>query len=71
MSIIRDENHVKNICKSKGGISCCSYLGITGNGWECWKESVIKTQIDYKRAKKLMTAKGDNCPGYDSSRKTT
>lgn len=65
MSIIKDNEYVKNICKP-GTHQCCSYLGVSGLGMECFKESSLKKVIDERRAAGTMNAKEDNCKGYET-----
>lgn len=69
MSFIKDKEYAKNICKSNQDKKQCSFLGVTANGFECWKESVIKTQIDKKRTDGKITAMGNYCIGYEKSKK--
>jgi len=56
--------HVKNICKLLDETGKrCRYVGITKNGWSCFKaDPKLKIQIDKSWATGH-TAKGDNCEG--------
>jgi hypothetical protein len=65
MSFVRDKEHAKEICKAGQEEKQCAYLGVASNGYECWKESKISRQIDQKVHDGLMSAKGDNCVGFD------
>lgn len=66
MSKISNELHVQKVCKMGQGKDCCSYLGMGSQGWECLKESELKPTIDARRKADTMTAKSDNCDGFDS-----
>jgi hypothetical protein len=66
MSNITNESHVKDVCKLGQGGHCCSYLGAGADGWECLKESSLKSTIDARRSAGTMNAKGDNCGGFDA-----
>ncbi|HWY13075.1 MAG TPA: hypothetical protein VN026_17190 [Bacteroidia bacterium] len=62
MSNITNDKYVMDVCKMGQGTNCCRYLGM-GKGWECLKESGLKSTIDVQT--KSMTAKSDNCKGFD------
>ncbi len=66
MSNITKESHVRDVCKLGHRESCCSYLGAGADGWECLKESSLKSAIDERRNTGRMTAMSDNCDGYNA-----
>jgi hypothetical protein len=55
--------HVKNVCRIGQGHSCCRYLVMGGNGFECAKHTELKTLLDTRVATETITARGDNCMG--------
>lgn len=57
---INDET-LKNICKLGQKEKCCRYILCTPNGFECGKNTSLKSTIDENVNN--MTAKGDNCNG--------
>jgi hypothetical protein len=63
MSLITNDKYVMDVCKMGQGGNCCRYLG-RGNGWECFKESGLKSSIDSRV--KNMTAQSDNCKGFEA-----
>lgn len=70
MSKISIESHVEDVCKMGHGEKCCSYLGMGADGWVCLKESSLKANIDARVKANTMTAKGDNCVGFDALKKS-
>ena len=65
MSKITNKAHVNDVCKMGQKKDCCSYLAFGYDGWQCMKESSLKTTIDARRSAGVMNAMGDNCIGYD------
>lgn len=63
MSSITNDKYVKDVCKMGQGNDCCRYL-VMGKGWECAKETSMKELLD--RRVSQMTAKGDNCKGFET-----
>jgi len=62
MGLIKDDNHVKSVCKPGRLAETCRYLLMGPHGWECGKtDPSMKLVIDNKVHG--MTAKADNCEG--------
>lgn len=59
-----DEIYAKEICKLGMLDKCCSYLAMGQKGFECLKNSGLKSIIDERRAAGTMHAKGDNCKSF-------
>ncbi len=63
MSHILEKNHVKSICKIGQGSTTCSFLVLSGMGFECIKGTIYQANIAERRAAGTMNAKSDNCSG--------
>jgi len=57
---ISDE-YARTVCRVGLGASCCKYICVGEDGFECHKLTSLKSTID-ERAKS-MAAKSDNCDG--------
>lgn len=58
-----NEQHVKDVCRP-GEITCCRYLMMDCNGWECAKiHPDMKVHMDKRVTAGTMRATGDNCEG--------
>jgi hypothetical protein len=58
-------NHVKNVCKIGQGNACCRYLVISGQGFECVKNTDMKAYLDSRVAMETMIARANNCDGKE------
>lgn len=72
MSLVKKDNevdmtHIKSVCKIGQREKCCRYLIMGQDGFECAKETSLKTTIDLRV--NTMNAQGDNCVGYDEYKK--
>lgn len=63
MGLIKDDAHVKTVCKPGHGAETCRYLAVDALGWDCLKLTSYKNYLDNRVASDTMVAKGDNCPG--------
>jgi hypothetical protein len=62
---ISDGKYIDEVCLIGKGKKCCRYLGVSANGFECFKlDNSLKSEIDKRISFGLMTAQGDNCKGY-------
>lgn len=61
VSLIIDNDTLKNVCKYRQGSSCCKYIVYLRDfqNYYCAKNTDMKQKIDTLSLK----AKGDNCPG--------
>lgn len=57
------DGHQVNICKFGKGPETCSFLGMTGNEFQCLKGSSLESVIRQRRRENSIRAKGDNCSG--------
>ncbi len=55
--------YIRTVCKVGQGSSCCKYLGIGSNGYQCEKHSPLRAVIDARED--IMVAKADNCDGFE------
>jgi hypothetical protein len=58
-------DHVKNVCKIGQGNTCCRYLVIGTQGFECVKNTDMKDYLDSRVAMETMVARGNNCEGKE------
>jgi hypothetical protein len=58
-----DQEHMKQVCQP-GSETCCAYLVMGSESFECAKLTPLKYTIELKLAEGTMNATGDNCPGY-------
>lgn len=58
-------DHVKSTCKIGAGHACCRYLGGDKDGLACLKGGEFHALLDKRVEEKTITARGDNCPGWD------
>jgi hypothetical protein len=56
-------NYEDTVCKRGKGEETCSFLGMTGKGFHCLKNSSWEKEIKQRRSEGSMNAKGDNCSG--------
>lgn len=56
-------NYEDTVCKPRKGEETCSFLGMTGKGFHCLKNSSWEKEIRQRRSEGSMGAKGDNCSG--------
>lgn len=57
-----DDKFVKTICKP-GTSECCRYLAMDKDGWDCLKNTSLKSLLDERVKLGTINAVGDNCPG--------
>lgn len=50
-------------CKFGQHKRTCSFLGVTGKGFQCLKGTAMETEIRKRREENSIKAKGDNCSG--------
>ena len=63
------KEYMDEVCKMGQGEDCCRYITVGADGFQCGKDDPsIKTALDQRVFG--MTAKGDNCEGWDSYQKT-
>ncbi|MCZ7405025.1 MAG: hypothetical protein O8C67_08855 [Candidatus Methanoperedens sp.] len=62
MSLIKDDNHVKSVCKPGRLAETCRYLLMGPHGWECGKTDLATKMLIDSRVG-CITAKADNCEG--------
>lgn len=56
--------YIKQVCKIGQGATCCKYLAMGPNGFECMKANEAdKKIIDRNWATTEYVAQGDNCEG--------
>ena len=60
-------NHLREVCRIGQGASCCRYLMMGAQGWECAKGGSLQVTLDERVAASSMTARGDNCAGQSFS----
>jgi len=64
-----EKDYLDNVCLLGQGEKCCRYITAQPDGILCGKDTpAIKAALDKNVAN--MTAKGDNCEGWDSCQKT-
>ncbi len=56
-------NHAKIVCKLGEGKETCSFLTLGAGQFECVKGTIYQAHIAERRAKRNMSAMGDNCSG--------
>ena len=62
------KEHLMKVCKIGQGNDCCRYVLVDPKGILCGKDDPgLKATLDSRVEK--MTAKGDNCEGWDSYQK--
>jgi len=62
-----DLEYVKQTCKIGQGKSCCRYLVMGANGFECGKlERTLRDALNKRVASNTIVAQGDNCDGLDN-----
>lgn len=59
------KEHLEGVCKPGQGSKTCRYIGQDLNGVRCLKHSEFRATLDRRAMQGLMTARGDNCPGWD------
>jgi hypothetical protein len=59
-----DRDFAKKTCKLGQLHECCRYLAADVNGFCCLKQSEFKDHLDQRVKNKDMTARGDNCKGW-------
>lgn len=57
------EQHVMTVCKLGEGKKTCSFLMLSGKGFECAKKTAFEKILQERRVAGTMTAQGDNCEG--------
>lgn len=57
--------HMQAVCRPGKGAKTCRYLGMGTQGVECLKHSQFRATLDRRAMLGLMSARGDNCPGWD------
>ena len=55
--------HVKTVCKIGQGNDCCRYLVMGSPGFECVKNTSLRSTLDSRVAMNAIVAQGDNCEG--------
>lgn len=55
--------HVKTVCKIGQGNDCCRYLVMGSQGFECVKNTSLRSTLDSRVAMNAIVAQGDNCEG--------
>lgn len=58
-------DYVRATCKIGQGNECCRYLVCGPDGFDCAKFSVHRKTLDDRAANKIMTARADNCAGWE------
>lgn len=58
-------NHLTEVCRIGQGNACCRYLTVGPKGFECAKNTNLKSLFDSRVAENTMVAQGDNCDGGD------
>ena len=61
------QKHVGETCKIGQRDECCRYLAAGPKGFVCLKNSELEDTIDMKVANDEMSAKSDNCGGWDAT----
>ncbi len=65
MTLITDnEKWIDEVCKIGQGVECCRYLVCGADGFECAKDTSLKTVIDRQAMAGKMTADADGCEGF-------
>jgi hypothetical protein len=59
----RVNQHVINVCKLGQGNECCRYLVMGSLGFECAKNTSMRSTIDNRVDMNAMVAQGNNCEG--------
>jgi hypothetical protein len=59
------KEHLTDVCKIGRGDDCCRYISAGRDGIKCGKDDPGLKAI-FDRQVEKMTAKGDNCDGWDS-----
>jgi len=62
---------VKNTCKIGQGSSCCRYLVVGADGFECAKHTRLKQLLDLRAKFGTIHAVSDNCEGYNQKESIT
>lgn len=57
------KNHVKDVCKMGQQHNCCRYLAFGVTGFECLKNTSLKSVLDIRVETENIVARGDNCEG--------
>jgi hypothetical protein len=61
---LRDgDGYVKRVCKIGQGASCCRYLTMGPQGWDCEKHTQLGRYLDGRVKREELVARGDNCEG--------
>lgn len=56
-------DHIRTVCKIGQGKLCCRYLVMGTLGFECVKNTSLRSTLDNRVDMNAITAQGDNCEG--------
>jgi len=62
------KKYVNETCRIGQLDKCCRYLTCSADGFCCEKHSSLKELLDKRANEKSMTARADNCKGWDTEK---
>lgn len=67
-NIIKDQQHVTDVCKLGAGAECCRYLAMGGPGFQCLHDHpTLRFVVDRRVDTGNLTAVAINCDGWGSA----